>query len=78
MKVSVKILFTDRRTYRTPVEELDGMPEMPSIGKSLLLTSSTFESGGIITSEVTDHRSVGNEIYVKTNNNVYVITKLGE
>lgn len=76
MKVKVRSLFKPTKTFRTPIDQLDSMPTQPSIGRKLFLGSSTFESGGIFTSEVQDWNRIGNVIYVQTCNTVYEITLL--
>ena len=52
MRVKVIKLSTNTSDYRTPVDELDGMPYPPVVGMGLVLTSSTFDSGGIYTSNL--------------------------
>lgn len=76
MKVRVEKKSTNDSTFRTPMEELDVMPFKPEIGKSLLLASSTHESGGIITSVVQLVEQEGNIYTVYTKNSVYRITIL--
>ena len=53
-KVKVKKTSKNKNTYRTGVNELDGMIGEPVIGQRLTLTSSTHESGGIMTSIIED------------------------
>lgn len=66
MKVSVSKMSKNKSTYRTPLKELDGMPNLPEKGKGLLLTSSTFESGGIFTSNVKEFSKKDNKYTVET------------
>lgn len=74
MKVSVKKLSKNDNTFRTELIEVDGMPFPPEKGESLLLTSSTHESGGVITSLVKDFQKRDNIYLVKTLNSEYEIT----
>lgn len=53
-KIKVTKISKNDNTFRTPLDEVDGMPHEPVVGFGLLLTSSTFESGGIFTSNVTN------------------------
>jgi hypothetical protein len=76
MKVKVQKVSNNQTDYRTPLESLDGMPQPPQVGKSLVLTSSTHESGGIMTSIVKEIVEKGDVIEVKTFNSIYVITKV--
>lgn len=79
MKVSVTKQSFNDNTYRTPLTDIDGMPNRPEIGKNLLLTSSTHESGGIITSIVNRVQEDFKEgiLTVETYNSTYVIKVLG-
>lgn len=52
MKVRVIKKSQNENSYRTPLEQIDGMPNKPIVGSGLLLTSSVHESGGIFTSNV--------------------------
>jgi len=52
MKVKVTKKSKNENTFRTDVDQLDGMPREPKVDYGLLLTSSTHESGGIFTSDV--------------------------
>lgn len=76
MKISVIKNSINHSDYRTPLEEIDGMPKKPVVGEPLLLTSSTFVSGGIITSNVVDVIKNGKVWTVMTNNSEYLITEL--
>lgn len=78
MKVSVTKSSNNKVNYRTPLEEIDGMPEKPQIGRRLLLTSSTFESGGILTSEVQDVEESEEGFIVRTEFSTYVVTIVKE
>lgn len=73
MKVTVSKMTTNDNTYRTPLSDIDGMPYEPEEGKSLLLTSSTHESGGIFTSVVERVEKTDEGYIVDTMNSVYVI-----
>lgn len=74
MKVSVTKSSNNQSTYRTPLEQIDEMPEKPKIGCRLKLISTTFESGGIITSEVQDVEETSDGFIATTEFSVYVIT----
>lgn len=45
-KITVEKISKNKTHYRTPLHEIDGMTYFPKVGESLLLTSSTFVSGG--------------------------------
>lgn len=79
MRVKVTKTTKNDNTYRTPLDQLDGMPFKPEVGKRLLLTSSTFESGGIVTSIVkhVEHLTQGTYM-VDTENSSYHIEELGD
>jgi hypothetical protein len=72
-KVKVWKSSNNKVDYRTPLSELDGLPEDPQEGKRLLITSSTFESGGIVTSIVEFVEKQPNGYIVKTENSTYHI-----
>lgn len=78
MKVSVEKISKNESRFRTPLEEIDEMPFQPEVGKSLLLGSSTHESGGIITSLVEDWTFGDSTYTVKTKNSEYQIKVLEE
>lgn len=73
MKIKVWKTSANKTDYRTPLADLDGMPEAPVEGKRLLLTSSTNESGGILTSEVQFIEKQPNGYIVVTENSHYHI-----
>ena len=76
MKVSVVKSSKNKNSYRTPVEQLDGMPHDPVVGNRLLLTSSTHESGGIATSEVQEIEKKDWGYIIKTEFSVYEIKEV--
>ena len=73
MKVKVWKTSNNKNSYRTPLEELDSLPFPPEKGKSLLIGSSTHESGGIMTSIVEFVEKQPNGFIVKTLNSTYHI-----
>lgn len=73
MKVKVWKTSNNQSKYRTPIEELDGLPNPPEEGKPLFISSSTFESGGIITSPVQFVEKQPNGYIVVTENSTYHI-----
>lgn len=76
MKVSVEKLSNNKNLYRTPLTQIDVMPEKPQVGNRLILLSTTFESGGIITSEVKEVNESDESFVVKTEFSTYLITKI--
>lgn len=78
MKVKVWKTSNNKTNYRTPLEDLDGLPEEPQEGKRLFISSSTHESGGIITSEVKFVEKQPNGYIVVTENSTYHIEILPE
>lgn len=74
-KVKVKKLSNNKNSYRTGVEELDGMVGEPKVGHRLTLTSSTHESGGIMTSVIKEVDSDELGWTIKTEFSEYRITK---
>lgn len=73
MKVRVTKKTKNENTYRTPLNELDGMPHEPIVGHGLLLTSSTHESGGIFTSDVKDFEKYDWGYVINTQTSTYKI-----
>jgi len=73
MKVKVEKITTNLNTFRTPLAEIDGLLAEPEIGQKLFLTSSTHESGGIITSLIEDVQKTDSGFIVETANSVYVV-----
>ncbi len=78
MKVKVWKASNNKSNYRTPLTELDGLPNPPEEGKSLIITSSTYESGGIITSPVQFIEKQPNGYIVVTERSTYHIEILPE
>ena len=78
-QVRVTKVSKNDNTFRTPLEEIDGMPVEPMEGKRLFLLSSTFVSGGIVTSPVREVEvsEDGKKYAVRTENSVYHIEVLG-
>ena len=73
MKIKAWKASSNKGNYRTPLDEVDGMPEAPVEGKRLLLTSSTHDSGGILTSEVKFIETQPNGYIIVTENSRYHI-----
>jgi hypothetical protein len=78
MKISIEKQSNNQNTYRTPLEQIDSMQKEPTVGECLVLESSTFESGGIMTSKVLDVKSTDDGFEVKTLNSTYLIKVLKE
>jgi hypothetical protein len=79
MKVKVTKLSKNDNSYRTPLYMLDGMPDGPKVGQRLLFTSSTHESGGIITSLVKNIEALDdNTLVIDTEFSVYQVELLEE
>lgn len=78
MKISVEKLSNNSNTYRTPLEQIDSMRRAPQVGEFLVLESSTFESGGIMTSKVLEVKPTDDGFEVKTANSTYLIKVLKE
>ena len=78
MKVTVEKTSNNDNTFRTPLKDLDGMPQEPVVGKGLFLSSSTHESGGIFTSDVMEVEMKGNVYHIKTKNSTYIVTPTKE
>ena len=78
MKISVEKQSNNQNTYRTPLAQIDSMQKFPTVGDCLVLQSSTFESGGIMTSKVLDVKPTDDGFAVKTRNSTYLIKVLKE
>lgn len=78
MKVKVEKLSNNDNSFRTPLDQIDGMPKLPEAGERLLLTSSSFESGGISTSEVKSVEESEDGWVVKTEFSTYLIKEIKE
>lgn len=74
MKVKVEKVTENDNSFRTPIKELDYMVNIPEKGSSLILQSTTHESGGIITSIVQEVEFKEDYYIVKTLNSTYKIT----
>lgn len=75
MKVKVVKLSTNDNTFRTALDQLDGLPFAPEIDKRLIITSDSHESGGIITSLVQNFTVTDYGYLVITEHSTYEITK---
>lgn len=75
IKVKIKKLSKNDNTYRTPVGELDGIVGEPKIGHRLVMTSSTHESGGVMTSVVEDVQQDETGWTIKTEFSTYRIDR---
>lgn len=51
-KVKVWKTSNNQNSYRTPLDQLDELPQPPEEGTRLVIGSSTHDSGGIVTSVV--------------------------
>lgn len=78
MKISVEKITNNNNTYRTPLSQIDHMKKAPKVGESMTLESSTFESGGIMTSIVTEVTLTQEGFEVKTLNSSYLIKVIKE
>ncbi len=78
MKISVEKITNNENTYRTPLDKIDRLQKEPRVGESMTLESSTFESGGIMTSIVLDVIKVEDGYVVKTMKSTYIIKIIKE
>lgn len=78
LKVKVTKSSKNDNSFRTPLSHLDGMPLLPEKGKNLFLTSSTHESGGIVTSEVKDFTVEDNVYKINTEFSTYIVEIVSE
>lgn len=76
IKIRAEKISSNSSKFRTPLQDLDYLIAMPEVGKSLLLGSSTHESGGIVTSPLVDVERVDNVIVCETKNSIYKLTIL--
>jgi hypothetical protein len=76
MKVKVEKLSNNKTGYRTPVDDLDYLPQEPKVDYGLMIKSSTHESGGIYTSPLTSVVVTDDGYIIETLNSKYKITKL--
>lgn len=72
-KVKVYKKSKNQNSFRTPIDQLDGINSKPIVGQGFFISSSLHESGGIFTSDVekVEESHLGYIIY--TNNSIYKI-----
>ena len=78
MKITVEKLSKNENKFRTPLDQIDQMSKAPVVGQSMILESTTFESGGIMTSKVLEVKETIEGFEVKTSNSTYLIKVLKE
>lgn len=78
MKITVEKKSNNANTFRTPLDQVDKLFKAPVVGECMILQSSTFESGGIMTSKVLEVEVLPDGYEVKTMNSTYFITVIKE
>lgn len=75
-KVKVLKKSENRNTFDISLSLLDGLFEEPVVGRSMIITSSTKLSGGIMTSTVTNIKKLEGSLEVETLNSTYIIEEV--